>query len=168
MEFSSKKIKSFGFRKSVTKWFESYFSNRKFLVYIDNVFSAAGTINCGVSRGSILEPLLFLLYVNALPQSLSEVGFYLYADDTCIFYQHEDVKKFKNVLNKEFLSLCQWFIDNKMSIHFGDEKTRSTLPSKTSGLREINVSFPAHSIRQHEKVEYLDCKLASKFWFQKS
>ena len=107
MEFSSKKKKSFGFRKSVTKWFESYLSNRNFLVYIDNVFSAVGTINCGVSRGSILEPLLFLLYVNALPQSLSEVGFYLYADDTCIFYQHEDVKKFKNVLNKEFLSLCQ-------------------------------------------------------------
>ena len=116
------------------------------MVYIDNVFSAAGAINYGVSRGSILEPLLFLLYVNALPQSLSEVGFYLYADDTYIFYQHEDVKSFENVLSKEFLSLCQWFIDNKLSIHFGDEKTRSTLPSRTRGLREINVSFPGYSI----------------------
>ena len=48
----------------------------------------------------------FLLYVNDLPQSLSDVGFYLYTDDTCIFYQHEDVKKIGNFLNNEFSSLC--------------------------------------------------------------
>ena len=54
---------------------------------------------------SILGPLLFLLYVNDLLQSLSEVGIYLYADDTCIFFQHRDVTKIYNVLNKEFLSL---------------------------------------------------------------
>ena len=89
------KMKYFGFRASVIKWFESYLSNRKFLVCIDNVFSEAGTLKYGVPQGSILGPLLFLLYVNDLPQSLSDAGSYLYADDTCIFYQHEDVKKLK-------------------------------------------------------------------------
>ena len=89
------KIKDFGFRASVIKWFESYLSNRKFLVCIDNVFSEAGTLKYGVPQGSILGPLLFLLYVNDLPQSLSDAGSYLHADDTCIFYQHEDVKKWK-------------------------------------------------------------------------
>ena len=76
------KMKYFGFRASVIKWFESYLSNRKFLVCIDNVFSEAGTLKYGVPQGSILGPLLFLLYVNDLPHSLSDVGFYLYADDT--------------------------------------------------------------------------------------
>ena len=47
-----------------------------------------------------LGPLLFLLYVNDLPQSLSDAGSYLYADGTCIFYQHKDVKKIGNVLDK--------------------------------------------------------------------
>ena len=47
----------------------------------------------GVPQGSILGRLLFLLHVNDLPESLSDAGSYLYADDTCIFYQHEDVKK---------------------------------------------------------------------------
>ena len=135
------KMKYFGFRASVIKWFESYLSNRKFLVCIDNVFSEAGTLKYGVPQGSILGPLLFLLYVNDLPQSLSDAGSYLYADDTCIFYQHEDVKKIENVLNKEFSSLCQWFIDNKLSIHFGEDKTKSILFSKMRGLREINISF---------------------------
>ena len=89
------KMKYFGFRGSVIKWFESNLSNRKFLVCIDNVFSEAGTLKYGVPQGSILGPLLVLLCVNDLPQSLSDAGSYLYADDTCIFYQHEDVKKLK-------------------------------------------------------------------------
>ena len=45
------------------------------------------------------------------------------------------IKKIENVLNKEFLSLCQWFIDNKPSIYFGENKTKSILFSKTRGLR---------------------------------
>ena len=130
------KMKYFGFRTSVIKWFESYLSNRKFLVCID-VFSEAGTLKYGVPQGSILGPLLFLLYVNDLPQSLSDAGSYLYADDTCIFYQHEDVKKIENVLNKEFSSLCQWFIDNKLSIHFGEDKTKAILFSKGTGLKKL-------------------------------
>ena len=85
-------MKYFVFRASVIKRFESYLSNRKFLGCID-VFSEAGTLKYGVPQGSILGPLLFLLYVNDLPQSLSNAGSYLYADDTYIYYQHEDVKK---------------------------------------------------------------------------
>ena len=91
----------FGFWATVIKHFESYPSNRKFLVRIDNAFYEDGTLKHGAPQGSILEPFLFLLYVNDLPQSLSDTGSYLHADDTCIFYQHEDVKKIENVLNKD-------------------------------------------------------------------
>ena len=113
-------------------------------------------------KALILGPLLFLLYVNDLPQSLLDAGSYLYADDTCIFYQHDDVKKIENVLSKEFLSLCQWFVDNKLSIHFGEDKTKFILFSKTRGLRESHISFAGHSMKQHEAVEYLGCQLDSK------
>ena len=80
------KMKYFRFRTPVNQWFESYLSNRKFLICID-VFSEAGTLKYGVPQRSILGPLLFLLYANDLPQSLADAGSYLYADDTCIFCQ---------------------------------------------------------------------------------
>ena len=102
-----KKMKCFGWRASVIKWFASYLSNRKFLICIVNVFSEAGTLKYSIPQDPILGPLLFLLYVNNLSQSLSDSGSYLYARDTWFFYQHEDVKKIENVLNKEFSSLCQ-------------------------------------------------------------
>ena len=95
-------MKHFGFQISVIKWFESYLSNRNFLVSIDNVFSEAGTLKYGVPHCPILGSLLFLLCVNDLPQSLSEAGSYLHADDTYIFYQHEDFKNIENVFINNF------------------------------------------------------------------
>ena len=86
----------------------------------------------------------------------------MHADDICIFHQHEYLKKIENVLNKEVSSLCQWFIDNKLSIRFGEDKTKSISFSKTRGLREINISFAGHSIKPHETVEYVGCQFDSK------
>ena len=108
------KMECMGFKGSVIKWFQSYLSNRKFFVTLENVFLDNGLINCGVPQGSILRQPLFLIYINDLPQALNETGSYLYADDTCIFYQDKDVEKIEKVLSKEFSSLCEWFIDNKL------------------------------------------------------
>ena len=110
----------------------------------------------GVLQGSHLGSLL-LLYANDLPQSLSDADSYLHADGTCIFYQHGDLKKTENVLNKEFSSLCQWFTDNKLSIHFGEDKTKSIVFSKATGLRKIDISFfgPFHYTTRNSRVPWL-------------
>ena len=81
MEFSLKKKEYFGFQTYVIKCFEAYLSNRKYLICIDNVFSKARTLTYGFPQNSIVGPLLFLLYVNDLPQSLTDAGSYLYADE---------------------------------------------------------------------------------------
>ena len=116
------KLKCTGFKESVIKWFHSYLSNRKLFVTLD-VVSYAGLINCDAPQRSILGSLLFLIYINDLQQTLNQTGSYLYADDTCIFDHEKDIEKIE-VLNKEFLSLCGWLIDNKLSIHLGDDKTK--------------------------------------------
>ena len=70
------KMKYLSFRTSLIKRFESYLSNKTFLVCIDNVFSEAGALKYDVLQGSILGPLLFLLCVTDLSQSLSGEGSY--------------------------------------------------------------------------------------------
>ena len=64
-----------------------------FFVTLEIVFSYVRLINCGVPQGSTLGLLLFLIYINNLPQTLNETGSYLYTDDSCIFYQDKDVQK---------------------------------------------------------------------------
>ena len=85
-----------------------------------------GNLLCGVPQGSILGPLLFLLYTNDMPQSVN-CELLLYADDTCLIFQHNDIKEIENQLNKNFSLICDWFVDNKLSIHFGEDKTKSIL-----------------------------------------
>ena len=115
-----------GFSEETTKWFKSYLSNRKFKVHFNNTFSEPGNLLCGVPQGSILGPLLFLLYINDMPQAV-DCELLLYADDTCLMFQHKDITEIESALNKNFSMLCDWFVDNKLSIHFGEDKTKSIL-----------------------------------------
>ena len=83
-EILLRKMIYLGFSVSVIKWFKDYLSNRTFLVNVNDSFSNPGNLLCGVPQGSILGPLLFLLYVNDMKQAVQS-DLLLYADDSCIF-----------------------------------------------------------------------------------
>ena len=115
------KMKCMGFSNDVTKWFECYLSKRMFSVHVENSFLDKALISCGVPQGSILGPLLFLLYVNDMVQAVN-CDLLLYADDTGLIFQHKDINIIEQQLNRNFSNICDWFVDNKLSIHFGEEK----------------------------------------------
>ena len=127
---------------------------------LENIFSDAWLINYSIPQESISGPVL-LIYTNDLPQALNEIGLCLYADDTCIFYQDKDIEKIERVLNKEFSSLCEWFIDNKWSIHFGHDKTKTIFLSWIKCPPKLNMSYGDYSLKQHNTVEYLGSCLDS-------
>ena len=108
-----------GFSDYAISWFKSYLSNRLFIVNVENDYSDPGDLNCGVPQGSILGPLLFL-YVNDMPQAIA-CDLLLYADDYVLFFSHDVIN---DQLNRDFNSLCDWFVDNKLSVHFGEDKTK--------------------------------------------
>ena len=112
-------------------------------------------------QDSILGPLLFLICVNDIPQAVKS-NLFLYADDSCLMYQHRDVNEIEKQLNKDLENVCNWFIDTKLSIHFGEDKTKSILfasKRKIKSARKLNVKYKNIRIKQHSQVTYLDCVL---------
>ena len=145
----------------VISWFESHLSGKTFKVNIDKKFSDPRNLTCGVPQGSIVGPLLFLLYVNSMSQTV-KCDLFLYADDTCFTFQLEYVKEIEDQLNLNFSSLCNWFIDNKLSIHLGEEKTKSILfgtKLNINGAEPSNIVYGNVKIKQYTKVTYLGCIL---------
>ena len=152
------KMKCIGFPDKTIKWFHSCLTNRVVFVLLGPVFSEAGTMNCGVPQGSKLGSLLFWLYINDIPQTLSNTHTYLYA---IIFCQQKDVTEIEKVLNKKFATVCNWFLGNKLSINFGEDKTKCILFSMDKNLPELNITCNNNRIKQYLMAEYLDCCLDS-------
>ena len=84
-EILFKKLKAKGFSEWCITWFQSYLSKRIFFISIENQLSDYGGISCGVPQGLILGPILFLIYVNVMPQAVDS-NLLLYADDSCLMF----------------------------------------------------------------------------------
>ena len=96
-----------------------------------------------------------------MPQAV-KCELFLYADDTSLTFQHEDVKEIEDQLNLNFSRLCDWFIDNKLSIHLVEDKAKSIpLVTKLNIKRaeQLNIANSNTKIKQYTKVTYLGCIL---------
>ena len=149
------KLKYIGLAKTSIDWIQSYLTSRVSFVEIESHKSSLKDIACGVPQGSILGPLLFLLYVNDMSQAVT-CDLLLYADDSCLTVTHKDVKYIEETLNNNLSSLCDWLVDNKLSIHLG--KTESILFGTRNSLNKtnlVNIKYESQNIEQKQKVKYL-------------
>ena len=111
------KLEHYRFRGIVLKWFENYLSDRKQYVSYNSHESQLEDIVCGVPQGSILGPLLFILYVNDITYTSNVLDFILFDDDTTILYSHENIESKIDVLNVELKEVSNWFKTNKLSVN---------------------------------------------------
>jgi sarcosine oxidase/L-pipecolate oxidase len=95
-----KKLHGFGVTGGELDWFKDYL-NRKQLVDYLNTYSDPLPLKSGVPQGSILGPLLFVIFVNDLPNAVNSCSILMYADDTVIFYSGKSVTDIENVLSSE-------------------------------------------------------------------
>jgi len=100
------------------KWFTNYLTSRCQSVSINGILSESLKINIGVPQGSILGPLLFILYINDLPNIIDKnCKVVLYADDTALFYASNDPDKIQTVLNDQMNKVGNWLKKNKLTLN---------------------------------------------------
>ena len=116
------KLEHYGIRDVALRWFKSYLSDRRQYTFLNGINSQISTINCGVPQGSVLGPLLFLIYINDLPNISNKLTFFLFADDTNIFYESTSRVKLEKFLNKELRKLYTWLIVNRLALNIDKTK----------------------------------------------
>ena len=120
-----KKLECYGFRGITNNWFKSYLSNRKQYVSVSGVDSGFKDIKHGVPQGSVLGPILFLLYINDLKNALVYSRSFNFADDTAILYTDVNPKRLKKRVNIDLKLVLHWLRANK--IHLNVAKTEVIL-----------------------------------------
>jgi len=111
-----KKLYKIGIRGLELQWFENYLKNRQQFVYLNGVASSLLEILNGVPQGSILGPLLFLLYINDISVHTNLLSV-LFADDTALGASGENLQDLNTEINNEFHKICTYFRKNKLSLH---------------------------------------------------
>ena len=111
------KLERYGIRGHCNQWFKSYLTGRTQQVKYNEVRSKALPVKCGVPQGSVLGPLLFIIYTNDIHRSLSESCCILFADDTTVYMTDSDQTKLATCMVQDMNTLCDWFKANKLSLN---------------------------------------------------
>ena len=140
------KLYKIGIRGSILDWFKSYLSDRKQFVSIDSVNSMLRDIKLGLPQGSILGPILFLIFMNDMPNS-TLLFILLFCDDTTILASGSNLTDLINLVNNELQKISMWFRANKMSLH--PLKTKFTIfhPAPNSiQWNDINIVIDENDV----------------------
>ena len=111
------KLEYYGVRGVALKWFTSYLAMRKQFTYCNSFKSDILSLKCGVPQGSILGPLLFLIYINDICDVSTVFKYTLFADDTSVFLSHRDINSLERTINLELPKLTLWFRSNILSLN---------------------------------------------------
>lgn len=159
------KLKAIGLSESSVTWFTSHFSDRHQLVDVSGTLSFRANISCGVPQGSILGPLLVLIYVNGMAAAVRN-KLNLYANDSGILVSGKSQAQIESVLSSELESVSEWLVCNKLSLHLG--KTESILFGSKQKLKTqpaLKVECNGQSIQSKDSVSYLGATIGQNLTF---
>ncbi|CAH0549695.1 unnamed protein product [Brassicogethes aeneus] len=152
------KLNKYGLNATVLKWFKSYLTNRQQKVKYKNATSNPVFVNYGVPQGTVLGPLLFLLYVNDIVKVVKHCQIELFADDTMVYVSGTDVKHMEKILNHDLDCIFKWLCNNNLSIN--TDKTKFCLFGRKSklnlnALNNVSIVINNINIMPVNQIKYL-------------
>ena len=156
-----KKLEHYGIRGIPLKWFGSHLSNRKQYVSVNGCSSEELTLAHCVPQGSVLGPLLFLIFINDLTNVSKHLIFYLFANDTNIYFELTDLLQIQKVVNREFRKVRKWPEANWLALNI-DKTNFVIFHSQQRKITDnIVLRFGRKSIKQESYVKFLGILLDS-------
>ena len=153
----------YGVRGIPLQWFKSYLTDRQQYVAYNGYNSCKMNISCGVPQGSILGPLLFLIFINDLHNVSEELFFVLFADDSNLLLSGPDVYELCNRLNRELIGIVNWFKINKLCLNI--KKTNFMIfcaKNKNYNKDEIQLKVDSIIVEQVDQTKFLGVYIDSR------
>ena len=149
------KLDHYGIRGVANKWFKSYLKNRSQFVSINGVSSETILMLLGVPQGSILGPLLFLIYINDFYQAVFYSTTRHFADDTNLLLSNKSIKKIQKQINIDLKLISKWLRANKISLNAGkSELIIFRHPMKTFDYN-LKIKINGKRLFESNSVKYL-------------
>ena len=154
------KLEHYGFRGSSLNWFKTYLTGRTQFTVVGSSKSTSRITSCGVPQGTVLGPLLFLLYINDITNSVCKSKIKLFADDSNLFVVSNNLPELFNIANSELSSLSQWIRANKLYINYDKTNYMIFEPSRhphnfKSSMYNAILLFNGFALSQVHSVKYL-------------
>ena len=153
-----RKLKYYGIRGVAFDFFKSYLTNRRQQTQVNGIFSEYLTVLCGVPQGSVLGPILFLLYTNDLINA-SKFAINLFADDTCLSLCNHNLNELQMQCNFEAAKINEWFLANKLTTN--SKKASNFILSNYTGSNSPNFTITMGNVllKRVKSVKYLGVML---------
>ena len=160
-EILIQKLNHYGVRGTVNKWFLSYLTNRSQSVSILGFESDILPIKHGVPQGSVLGPLLFLIYINDLNNAICYSKVFHFADDTNLLNISNDPSKLQKQLNIDLKLLYKWLLANKISLNCAKTESIIFYIPGHKPTYNFKLKMNGHLVRPSEYIKYLGIYLDS-------